>query len=228
MHGALLGPEFDAESCLRALQAAGLPWARLWQPLPLEKTVNRLCDGQVGGWFQGRMEFGPRALGNCRILADPRNREMQGVLNQKIKFRKGFRPFAPTVLEEEAASYFALDVPSPYMLFLSQVAREWLLPVADEPEGLDRIQVLRSAIPAVIHVDNSARVQTVDKVTNSRLRQLLELFFARTGGQLPVNTSFNVKDEPIVCSPEDAVICFTSSGVDFLVLGDYWSEKESP
>ncbi len=226
MSGALLGPEYSEREMALALEAAGLESQQLPQEQLNARTVAALAAGKVVGWFQGRMEFGPRALGNRSILADPRSPEMQHQINMKIKFREGFRPFAPAVLAEKAGDYFELAGESPYMLIVCSIAPACELPVAEEGQGLDKLKVVRSTIPAVTHVDRSARVQTVSVQNNSTFYALLEAFEVETGCPLLVNTSFNVKDEPIVCSPEDAVRCFVETGLDILVLGSNWVEKE--
>lgn len=224
MRGALLGPEFSAVEIERALTGSGLKWSLLEQSALLEKTAAALAAGQIGGWFQGRMEFGPRALGCRSILADARVADMQHRLNMKIKFREGFRPFAPAVLAERAGQYFDLAGESPYMLLVCPVAESQRIKNV-EVQGLARLKQMRSQIPAVTHVDNSARVQTVDDECNPLFYALLKHFEAITGCPVLVNTSFNVKDEPIVCNPEDALRCFVKTDIDFLAIGNYWVEK---
>lgn len=225
MSGSLLGPVFSEEEMAQALSAEGLSFVRLDRQALLEKTVDYLARGKIVGWYQGRMEFGPRALGNRSILADPRVVNMQQILNQKIKFREGFRPFAPSVLQEHAAQFFDSKVASPYMLLTSRVSKGQLLPLEDDLTGLDQLQIPRSTIPAVTHVDNSARLQTVDAETNHLYHALLERFFIKTDCPVLVNTSFNVKDEPIVCRPQDALNCYQASGIDALALGPFWVQK---
>ncbi|MGC9451857.1 MAG: carbamoyltransferase C-terminal domain-containing protein, partial [Oceanipulchritudo sp.] len=192
-----------------------------------------LAAGKVVGWFQGRMEYGPRALGNRSILGDPRNTEMQSVLNLKIKFRESFRPFAPVVLAERAGEYFELRGDSPYMLVVDQVKPDWLYPVDDDKlpaEGEARIRAFlsakRSQLPAITHVDNSARIQTVDARRNPLFHRLMKAWEAETGCPVLVNTSFNIRGEPIVHSPEDAWRCFIGTDMDVLVMGDCHIEKE--
>jgi len=175
----------------------------------------------VVGWFQGRMEFGPRALGNRSILGDPRNSKMQSVMNLKIKYRESFRPFAPSVLREHVAEWFELDVDSPYMLLVAGVRPEHRIPMTAEQEqlfGIEKLNVPRSSIPAVTHVDYSARIQTVHQETNPRYHALLSRFDELTGCPVLVNTSFNVRGEPIVCTPRDAYRCFMRTEMDALVL----------
>jgi carbamoyltransferase len=187
-----------------------------------------LDTGQVGGWFQGRMEFGPRALGNRSIIGDARNPAMQKTLNLKVKYREGFRPFAPAVLEEDVATYFELDRPSPYMLLVAPVRRDRQIPLPDgySDRSLgERLYFVRSDIPATTHVDYSARIQTISRATNPRFWELVSAFKSRTGCGVIVNTSFNVRGEPIVCTPDEAYRCFMRTELDFLVLGDYLLEK---
>jgi len=192
-------------------------------------VASRLDAGEVGGWFQGRMEFGPRALGNRSIIGDPRNPEMQKRLNLKIKFREGFRPFAPSVLEEDVAQYFELDRQSPYMLLVTPVRKDRQQPLppdyADRPM-YDRLYAVRSDLPAITHVDYSARIQTVSRATNPRYWTLIDAFMRLTGCAVLVNTSFNVRGEPIVCTPDEAYRCFMRTEMDFLVMGDYVFEKK--
>jgi carbamoyltransferase len=182
----------------------------------------------VVGWFQGRMEFGPRALGARSILGDPRSAQMQSVMNVKIKNRESFRPFAPSVLRERAADYFDLDADSPYMLLVAPVREDRQLPMTKEQQGLfgiDKLNVPRSDIPAVTHVDYSARVQTVDRCVNPTYYELLKAFEGLTGCPVLVNTSFNVRGEPIVCSPHDAYLCFMRTAMDALVIGNQILDK---
>jgi carbamoyltransferase len=231
MQGAYLGPQFSDIQLMAALRKSGITYTYYPDFEALAQAVARkLADGKVTGWFQGRMEFGPRALGNRSILADPRNPEMQKRLNLKIKFREGFRPFAPSVLAEEAPAYFNLPGSSPYMLLTAPVDPARWMP---EPDGYpamplsDRLYHLRSDIPAVTHVDYSARIQTVSRETNPRFWQLIEAFRQQTGYGLLVNTSFNVRGEPIVCTPEDACRCFRQTDMDYLVMGNFLLEKQA-
>jgi carbamoyltransferase len=229
MRASRLGPAFGNDRVQAYLDSLAIPYRRLG-PEELSRTVaEQLAEGKVVGWFQGRMEFGPRALGSRSILGDPRNPAMQSVMNQKIKFRESFRPFAPIVLAEHAEEYFDLRQPSPYMLIVAQVAEEQRRS-ADVPghvQGLDRLKVARSTIPAVTHVDHSARVQTVAEHQDPRLHRLLRDFHARTGCPVLVNTSFNVRGEPIVATPEDAYRCFMRTDIDTLAMGDCLLEKSA-
>jgi carbamoyltransferase len=223
MQGALLGPEYSQDEIERRLAAAGAKFTVVSEPDLLERTCDALVDGNAVGWFQGRMEFGPRALGARSILGDPRNPQMQKNLNLKIKYRESFRPFAPSVLREDVADYFELDIDSPYMLLVADVKRDRRrLMNADEEKlfGIDKLNVVRSEIPAVTHVDYSARVQTVHADTNPRYHALLHTFKRRTGCSVLVNTSFNVRGEPIVCSPEDAFRCFMGTDMEALAIGN--------
>ncbi len=195
----------------------------------LDQTARALADGKAVGWFQGRMEFGPRALGARSILGDARSPTMQRTLNLKIKYRESFRPFAPSVLREDVAEWFELDDDSPYMLLVAGVAERHHRAL-DEAErrlcGLDMLDATRSSIPAVTHVDYSARIQTVHRETNPRYHALLSRFKALTGCPVLVNTSFNVRGEPICCTPEDAFRCFMGSEIDVLVAGNCYLVKE--
>ncbi|MGH7813891.1 MAG: carbamoyltransferase family protein [Candidatus Binataceae bacterium] len=229
MRGSYLGPEYSDDEIRTALEAAGARYRRLDGDAVLDATAAALARGCVVGWFQGRMEFGPRALGNRSILGDPRDPNMQSALNLKIKFRESFRPFAPAVLAERTADYFDLGCPSPYMALVAPVAERVRLALDDEPRdriGLARLGVVRSAIPAVTHVDCSARIQTVHRGTNPRFHELIRRFEARTGCPVLINTSFNVRGEPIVCTPEDAYRCFMGTGIDHLVVGNYVMAKD--
>ncbi len=230
MQGSYLGPAYTADDVLRVARRHQAPYKRYDDFDDLTRDVAAImAQGQVVGWFQGRMEWGPRALGNRSILGDPRHPEMQKRLNLKIKYREGFRPFAPSVLMEECGNYFDLDRPSPYMLLVAPVreARRNPLPAGYENlELFDRLYHLRSDVPAITHVDYSARIQTVHKETNERYWRLIQAFKEHTGCGLIVNTSFNVRGEPIVCTPEDAYQCFMRTEMDYLVLGDYLFDKK--
>lgn len=230
MKGALLGPEFgsrDIAKLARRFQAPGHHYGDFGALC--QDAASLLDQGQVVGWFQGRMEYGPRALGNRSILGDARRTDMQKKLNLKIKYREGFRPFAPSVLEECCAEYFDLDRPSPYMLLVAQVDEKRCnaLPEAYHSQPLyTRLYYQRSDVPAITHIDYSARVQTISKAVNPRYWQLIDTFRQQTGYGLVVNTSFNVRGEPIVCSPDDAYRCFMATEMDYLVMGDFMFKKE--
>ena len=223
MSGAFLGPGYSQLDIERRLAAAGARFAVLTENDVIEKTAQALADQQAVGWFQGRMEFGPRALGARSILADPRSAIMQKNLNLKVKYRESFRPFAPSVLREDVAEWFELDLDSPYMLLVAGVQESKRRAMTSDEEalfGIDKLNIARSEIPAVTHVDYSARVQTVHAETNPRYYRLLERFKALTGCPVLVNTSFNVRSEPIVCTPEDAFRCFMGNELDLLVVGN--------
>jgi carbamoyltransferase len=227
MSGAYLGPAWSDDEVECFCREQGLPNERLAPAALVERVAARLAEGAVVGWMQGRMEFGPRALGNRSILSDPRDPAMQRTLNLKIKFRESFRPFAPAVLRERVADFFELDRPSPYMLLVAPV-RGWepLPPEASAAlAGLERLRGVRSPLPAVTHVDGSARVQTVDRHTNPIFSDLIDAFGRRTGVPVLVNTSFNVRGEPIVCSPTDAYRCFMATAMDLLVMGSCVLER---
>jgi carbamoyltransferase len=229
MSGAYLGPAFAASDVADRLTQAGARFAQLGEQELLGATVDALMAEKAVGWFQGRMEFGPRALGNRSIIADPRSPTMQKTLNLRVKYRESFRPFAPAVLAEHAAEWFEHEGPSPYMLFVADVREEHRRVMSPEENalfGIDKLNVPRSSIPAVTHVDYSARLQTVHAETNPRFHALLSRFHDRTGCPVLVNTSFNVRGEPIVCTPEDAFRCFMGTDIDVLVAGDCLLTKE--
>jgi carbamoyltransferase len=224
MKGSYLGPEYSNDEIADALARLGAPSMELSDDEMFDQVAMQLAAGKVVGWFQGRMEFGPRALGGRSIIGDARNTKMQSVMNLKIKFRESFRPFAPSVLRERVSDYFEMDVDSPYMLLVAPVLEARRVPVpkpASELWGIDLLNVPRSDIPAVTHIDHSARIQTVHEDTNPRYYRLLEAFEKRTGCGVLVNTSFNVRGEPIVGSPEDAYRCFMRTEMDLLVLGNH-------
>ena len=229
MRGAYLGPEFNPQQVRQALDRANASYQELAEGELIDAAAEALAAGKAVGWFQGRMEFGPRALGNRSILADARSPAMQKTLNLKIKHRESFRPFAPSVLRTDAADWFDLERDSPYMLLVANVEAQRLQPpdAADAAlTGFDRLGSLRSDIPAVTHVDGSARVQTVHEETNPHYHALLQAFKAKTGCPVIVNTSFNVRGEPIVCTPEDAFRCFMGTDLDCLAIGSCFLRKE--
>jgi carbamoyltransferase len=230
MQGSYLGPQFSSQDVEKLLRKEGCRYTKLedadWAPT----IAKLLAAGDIVGLFKGRMEFGPRALGNRSILADPRAANAPSRINQRIKFRESFRPFAPAVLEECCAEYFELHTDSPYMLLTAPVAEAHRTATQpDDPTASlrDRLARVRSDIPAVTHVDYSARVQTVSRKTNPAFHEVLSAFRALTGCAVLVNTSLNVRDEPIVCTPEDAYRCFMKTGMDHLVLGSYLLSKNS-
>ena len=230
MQGSFLGPEYEDKEIMKLLRRFNAPYRFIENfSDTVTEVAGLLKEGKVTGWFQGRMEFGPRALGNRSILGDARNPEMQKRLNVKIKYRESFRPFAPSVLAEDRDIYFDLTCDSPYMLLVGNVkeTRRKALPgnYYDLPP-MERLYIQRSDIPAITHIDFSARVQTVQKDINERFWQLISAFKAQTGYGILINTSFNVRGEPIVCSPEDAYKCFMRTEMDFLVIGNFILVKE--
>ena len=229
MQGAYLGPAYDQQQVESELAAAGAKFTTFSDQDVIDRTAKSLSAGKAVGWMQGRMEFGPRALGNRSILGDPRSPTMQKMLNLKVKYRESFRPFAPSVLREDAADWFELDGDSPYMLLVADVRKERRRAMTHEEQslfGIDKLNVPRSDIPAVTHVDYSARVQTVHHETNPRYHALLSRFKALTGCPVLVNTSFNVRGEPIVCTTNDAFRCFMGTEIEYLVVGNCFLEKD--
>jgi len=229
MSGGYLGPSYANSDIEKQLTEAGAQFETLGDSEMIETTVDALEAGKAVGWFQGRMEFGPRALGGRSILGDPRNPTIQKTLNLRVKYRESFRPFAPSVLREDVADWFELDSDSPYMLFVANVAEDKQKKMTDDERalfGIEKLNVPRSEIPAVTHVDYSARIQTVDGETNPEFHELLSKFKARTGCPVLVNTSFNVRGEPIVCTPQDAFRCFMGSEIELLVVGNCVLRKE--
>ena len=205
------------------LKANDITYERLDEAALVQRSAQLLAEENVVGWFQGRAEFGPRALGNRSILGDPRSKSMQSTMNLKIKFRESFRPFAPSILDSEVANWFEMTGDSPYMLLVAPIKKSRQLPMTKEQEalfGIDKLNVIRSEVPAITHVDYSARIQTIHEQTNPVYHALVTTFFEMTGCPLVVNTSFNVRGEPPVCSPEDAYRCFMRTDMDYLVLGN--------
>ena len=230
MKGAYLGPEYgekEIESVIRRYNAKSIYFSKFSN---LTKVVaEKIAEGNVVGWFQGRMEYGPRALGNRSILGDARNSEMQKKMNLKIKHREGFRPFAPSVLEEDIQEYFDMDRPSPYMLHVVPVKEKRLKPLPNDYNDMklyDRLYHLRSDIPVVTHIDNSARIQSVNKKTNPKYWELINEFKNQTGYSVVINTSFNVRGEPIVCTPDDSFKCFMRTEMDYLSMGNFLFDKK--
>ena len=229
MQGAYLGPSFSQPEIEARLAKVGARLSCFSEADLVQTTVDALAAGKAVGWFQGRMEFGPRALGARSILGDARSPTMQSVLNLKVKYRESFRPFAPSVLREDVADWFEVDADSPYMLLVADVAKQHRREMTAEEQalfGIQKLNVPRSSIPAVTHVDYSARIQTVHHATNPRYHALLSAFKARTGCPVLVNTSFNVRGEPIVCTPEDAFRCFMGTEIEVLVIGNCYLRKE--
>ena len=229
MKGAYLGPEFSNDEIKEYLDKKGYSYQKLEDKDLPEHIADLIADQKVIGWFQGRMEFGPRALGGRTIIGDSRSAETQKTINLKIKYRESFRPFAPSVREENISEYFDIDRPSPYMLLVADVHKDKQLKMTKEQEGyfgLKKLNIARSEIPAVTHVDYSARIQSVSKQTNPRYHEMLTKFNEKYGCAVVVNTSFNVRGEPIVCTPKDAYLCFMRTEMDYLILNNYLLKKE--
>ena len=229
MKGSYLGPEYDAADIANRLRLAGAVFSEVSQLEMIDVTAKALAAGKAVGWHQGRMEFGPRALGGRSIIADPRSPAVQKQLNLKVKYRESFRPFAPSVLREDVSEWFDIDVDSPYMLLVADVAKSRQLEMTAEQHqlfGIDKLNVPRSEIPAVTHVDYSARIQTVHQKTNPLYYALISKFKELTGCPVLVNTSFNVRGEPIVCTPEDAFHCLMGTEIELLVVGNCLVRKE--
>jgi carbamoyltransferase len=224
MQGSYLGPRFEEAEIRAFLDRNGYPARRVETSALADRIAALMAEEKVIGLLQGRMEFGPRALGGRSIIGDARSAKMQSVMNVKIKFRESFRPFAPSVLREHVADWFEMDRDSPYMLLVADVLPSRRLPVPPEARslwGIERLNVPRSTVPAITHVDYSARVQTVRRETNPLYYDIIEAFYRRTGCPVIVNTSFNVRGEPIVCTPEDAFRCFMRTDMDVLVLENF-------
>ena len=228
MNGAYLGPEFSNDDIKQYLDKESFIYQKLTDEELPEKIADLINEQNVIGWFQGRMEFGPRALGSRTIIGDSRSPETQKTINLKIKYRESFRPFAPSIREENISEYFDIDRPSPYMLLVADVKKEKQLQMSEEQEsyfGLKKLNIARSEVPAITHVDYSARIQSVSKYTNKRYHDVLTAFNDKYGCPVIVNTSFNVRGEPIVCTPKDAYRCFMRTEMDFLVLNNYLLSK---
>lgn len=229
MKGSYLGPSYSQAEIEEGLLEVGAQFTSVTDEALIEETAQALADGKAVGWHQGRMEFGPRALGGRSILADPRSPSVQKQLNLKVKYRESFRPFAPSVLRENVQEWFDIDVDSPYMLLVAEVHHSRLVPIAETDKalfGIDLLNVPRSTIPAVTHVDNSARIQTVHKESHPRYHQLITRFKEKTGCPVLVNTSFNVRGEPIVCTPQDAFRCLMGTEIEWLAIGNCIVKKE--
>tara|TARA_B100001057_G_C22825292_1_gene941157 strand:- start:292 stop:2130 length:1839 start_codon:yes stop_codon:yes gene_type:complete len=228
MKGSYLGPEYDQEYIEKELNEIGAKYEKLKDDEIYEKTIKSLIKGDAVGWFQGRMEFGPRALGARSILGDPRSEKMQKNLNLKVKYRESFRPFAPSVLENEVTKWFDIEKTSPYMLMVANVNKNKVIKMSNEEKklfGIEKLNIKRSTIPAVTHVDYSARIQTVNQNTNQRYFNLISKFYEKTGCPILINTSFNVRGEPIVNTPKDAFSCFMGTELDTLVIGNFFLKK---
>jgi len=228
-HGSYLGPVYSDEQIEHFLRMNEVPHTKLSREDLVETTADLIAEENVIGWFQGRMEFGPRALGARSIIGDARSAKMQSVMNLKIKFRESFRPFAPSVLRDKVSEFFELDRESPYMLLVAQVAKDRLIPMTEEQKalfGIDKLKIPRSDIPAVTHIDYSARVQTVDREDNDLYYDVIKRFHEKTGCAAIINTSFNVRGEPIVCRPEEAYRCFMRTEMDYLIMGSFVVSKK--
>jgi carbamoyltransferase len=223
MQGSYLGPAYEQDFIENELSTCGAKFDTVSESEMIDQTAQALADGKAVGWFQGRMEFGPRSLGGRSILGDPRSEKMQKTLNLKVKYRESFRPFAPSVLREDVSEWFEADYDSPYMLLVDDVKKDKRIQMTKGEEslfGIDKLNIKRSSIPAVTHVDYSARIQTVHKETNPKYHALITKFKEKTGCSVVVNTSFNVRGEPIVCTPKDAFKCFMGTELDVLVVGN--------
>jgi len=230
MQGSYLGPAYKQDTIETELTNCGAKFDSITEEEMVEQTAQALADGKAIGWFQDRMEFGPRSLGGRSILGDPRSEQMQKTLNLKVKYRESFRPFAPSVLREDVSEWFEADYDSPYMLLVDDVKEDKRIKMTREEEslfGIDKLNIKRSSIPAITHVDYSARIQTVHKETNPKYHALITKFKEKTGCSVLVNTSFNVRGEPIVCTPEDAFKCFMGTELDVLVVGNCILRKET-
>lgn len=226
--GSYLGPEYDNHYVEKFLRNKNIPYKKLPDDELISLTADLIAQENVIGWFQGRMEFGPRALGNRSIIGDARSKKMQSIMNLKIKYRESFRPFAPSVIEEKISEYFEIDRPSPYMLLVADVKKERQKRMTDEENklfGIDKLNIVRSDLPAITHIDYSARIQSVNKETNPLYHKLIFEFDKKYGCGVIINTSFNVRGEPIVCKPEEAYTCFMRTEMDYLVLGNYILNK---
>lgn len=230
MQGSYLGPSYEDAEIQAVLDSHGAVYERLDDDKLIAMVADALADDKIVGWFQGRMEFGPRALGNRSILGNPASPSMQKILNLKIKYRESFRPFAPAVLREDVAKHFQFDGDSPYMLIVAPILNEDRLPLNESDQnksGLERLNVVRAKLPAITHVDYSARIQTVTAQSNKRFYDLITSFKQRTGSGVLVNTSFNVRDEPVVCAPDDAYRCFMATEMDVLAVGNFVLRKDA-
>lgn len=227
--GSYLGPSFEKSYILSYLKRENIPYTEIFDEDIPEKIADLIADQKVIGWFQGRMEFGPRALGGRSIIGDARSQEMQEIMNLKIKFRESFRPFAPSIIKERAKDFFEIDRESPYMLLVAQVKKEICREMSEDEKGffgIKKLNVVRSTIPAVTHIDYSARIQTVNKENNTLYYDMIAKFDEKYGCPVVINTSFNVRGEPIVCTPEDAYLCFMRTNMDYLIMGNYLIEKK--
>ena len=230
MKGAYLGPSYSDDYVEKKLKEFGADFKKLSYVEIISETVDNLIKKKAIGWFQGRMEFGPRALGNRSIIADPRDENMQKKLNMKVKFRESFRPFAPAILKDKVDNYFNMSKESPYMLLVSELREQLKKPMNDKEKnffGIDKLNVKRSEIPSVTHVDYTSRIQTVDEKSNKKFYDLIHQFYKKTNCPLIINTSFNIRSEPIVNNPDDAFRCFMGTNLDVLVINNFIMYKEN-
>jgi carbamoyltransferase len=230
MKGGYLGPSFENQEIINYLDSINAIYEEFTEEVLVKKTAEMIDNEKVIGWFQGRMEFGPRALGSRSIIGDPRSLGMQSKMNLKIKYRESFRPFAPSVLDEDTKKYFDIKQSSPYMLLVSEIQENYKVAIPEDQknlEGLEKLKQVRSKLTAITHVNYSARVHSVSHKTNSRYYKLLKAFKELTDCSVMINTSFNVRGEPIVCSPEDAYRCFMRTEMDALVIGNFILHKEA-
>ena len=228
MQGSLLGPEFNQNEIEKQLKDIGAKFSVLRENDLIDKAADDLSKSKAIGWFQGRMEFGPRALGSRSILGDPRSINTQTNLNLKVKFRESFRPFAPSILQEDLNEWFDLNYDSPYMLFVANIKKNKIINMTDDEKklfGIEKLKIKRSEIPAVTHVDYSARVQTINKNSNQKFLKLIKKFKEKTDCPVVVNTSFNIRGEPIVCTPKNAFECFMGTNLDTLIIGNCYLDK---
>lgn len=226
-HGSYLGPEFKNAAIEKFLQSQNIPYQKLSDAEIPTTIAELIAQENVIGWFEGRMEFGPRALGGRSIIGDARSEKMQSIMNLKIKFRESFRPFAPSVLAENVGDYFLLDRESPYMLLVAPVLEKWRTGSQENGEwGIEKLKIIRSTVPAITHVDYSARIQTVHPEDHPRYYEMIKAFRDKTGCPVIINTSFNVRGEPIVCAPEHAYTCFMRTNMDYLIMGNYLLDKK--
>jgi carbamoyltransferase len=226
-HGSYLGPNFSIAEIESFLKSKNIPYKTLSDAEVPTTIAELIAQENVIGWFQGRMEFGPRALGGRSIIGDARSEKMQSIMNLKIKFRESFRPFAPSIMAEHVSDYFQLDRESPYMLLVAPVLEKWRTDHAENGEwGIDKLKIVRSAIPAITHVDYSARIQTVHPEDHPLYYEMIKAFREKTGCPVIINTSFNVRGEPIVCAPEHAYKCFMRTNMDYLIMGNFLLDKK--
>jgi carbamoyltransferase len=229
MKGAYLGSQFSNSTIVSFLKVHGYSYLELRDDEIPEKIADLIADENVIGWFQGKMEFGPRALGARSIIGDARSSEMLKTMNLKIKYRESFRPLAPSIMAEHVSDYFEIDQASPYMLLVANIREDKQISMTEEQKsyfGVEKLNVVRSQVPAITHIDYSARIQSVNQETNPLYHQMLTKFYEKYNCPVIVNTSFNVRGEPIVCTPQDAYLCFMRTEMDYLIMGNYLLDKK--